>query len=123
MVMPDGSTQPLTSLSIRATEYTVGSNGPKAMPAVLPPTSGYTYCMEVSADEALTGGAASVNLSQPVHTYVDDFIGFPVGSAVPSGYYNRQTGQWVASENGRVIRILSITGGMANIDTDGDGSA
>jgi RHS repeat-associated protein len=123
MVMPDGSTQPLTSLSIRATEYTVGSNGRKAMPAVLPPTSAYTYCVEVSADEALAGGAVSVNLNQPIYTYVDDFIGFPVGGAVPSGYYNRQTGQWVASENGRVIRILSITGGMVDVDSDGDGSA
>ena len=65
MVMSDGSTQPLTSLSIRATEYTVGPNGPKAMPAELPPTSGYTYCVEVSADEALTVGATSVNLNQP----------------------------------------------------------
>ena len=50
-VMPDGSTQPLTTLSVRATEYTVGPNGPKAMPASLPPTSGYTYAVELSADE------------------------------------------------------------------------
>jgi len=123
MVLPDGSTQPLTTLSIRATEYTTGPNGPKTMPGELPPTSGYTYCIEVSADEALTAGAASVNLSQPVYTYVENFIGFPVGSAVPAGYYNRQTGQWVPSENGRVIRLISINGGMADIDTDGDGNA
>ena len=123
MVLPDGSTQPLTTLSIRATEYTTGPNGPNTMPGELPPTSGYTYCIEVSADEALTEGATSVNLSQPVYTYVENFIGFPVGSAVPAGYYDRKTGQWVPSANGRVIRIISITSGLADIDTDGDGNA
>ena len=123
MVMPDGSTQPLTTLSVRATEYTVGPNGPKAMPAELPPTSGYTYCVELTADEALSAGAVDVRFEQPLYFYVEDFIGFPVGGAVPAGYYDKQRGQWVASENGRVIRILSITGGMAEIDTDGDGIA
>jgi RHS repeat-associated protein len=123
MVMPDGSTQPLTSLNVRATEYTIGPNGPKAMPAELPPTSGYTYAVELSADEALLTGASSVHFDRPFYFYVEDFIGFPVGGAVPSGYYDRQTGQWIASENGRVIRILSITGGLADIDTDGDGNA
>jgi RHS repeat-associated protein len=123
MVMPDGSTQPLTSLSIRATEYTVGPNGPKAMPAVLPPTTGYTYCVELSADEALSAGAANVTFDRPLYFYVEDFIGFPVGSAVPAGYYDRNQGKWVASKNGRVIRILSITGGTADIDTNGDGNA
>jgi RHS repeat-associated protein len=123
LVMANGSTRSINSLSVRATEYTVGSNGPKAMPAELPKTSGYTYCVEVSADEATASGAASVRFDQPYYFYLDDFIGFPVGSAVPAGYYDKQKGQWVASENGRVIRILSITGGLTDIDTDGDGSA
>ncbi|HSB68690.1 MAG TPA: Ig-like domain-containing protein [Candidatus Methylomirabilis sp.] len=41
--LPGGGTQPLTTLSVRATEYTVGPNGPKAMPAPLPANTGYTY--------------------------------------------------------------------------------
>lgn len=48
MTLPDGSTKPLTNLSVRATEYTVGPNGRDAMPAELPPTSGYTYAAELS---------------------------------------------------------------------------
>ena len=36
MVLPDGTTRPLTTLNVRATEYTVGDSGPKAMPAPLP---------------------------------------------------------------------------------------
>src|SRR5207247_2111096 len=43
MVLPDGSTSPLTQLHVRATEYTVGPNGPKAMPAPPPPPSRYPY--------------------------------------------------------------------------------
>ena len=123
MVMPDGSTQSLGSLNIRATEYTVGPNGPKAMPGQLPPASGYTYAVELSADEAIAAGAKQVTFSQPVYVYVDNFIGFPVGETVPSGYYDRGIGQWIASQNGRVINILSITGGLADIDTNGDGLA
>ena len=123
MVMPDGSTQSLGSINVRATEYTVGPNGPKAMPGQLPPASGYTYAVELSADEAIAAGAKHVTFSQPVYVYVDNFIGFPVGGPVPTGYYDRSTGQWIASQNGRVINILSITGGLADIDTNGDGLA
>ncbi len=72
MVMPDGSTQPLTTLNVRLTEYTVGENGPEAMPGALPPTSGYTYALELSADEALAAGATQVTFSQPLPIYVDN---------------------------------------------------
>jgi len=121
MVFPDGSTQPLSSLDVRATEYTVGDTGPEAMPAELPPTSGYTYCVELTADEALAAGATDVTFDKPLYFYVEDFIGFPVGTAVPTGYYDRQSGEWVGCENGRVIEVLGITGDLADLDTDGDG--
>jgi RHS repeat-associated protein len=122
MVMPDGSTQSLSSINVRATEYTVGPNGPNAMPDELPPTSGYTYAVEITADEALAAEATDVRLDRPAYFYLEDFIGFPVGSAVPTGYYDRQQGQWIASENGRVIEVLSITAGLADLDTNGDGA-
>ncbi|MDN3513168.1 MAG: carboxypeptidase regulatory-like domain-containing protein [Candidatus Brocadia sp.] len=121
MTLTDGSTQPLTILHIRATEYTVGANGPKAMPGELPPSSGYTYCVDLTADEAMAAGATSVHFSQPVPFYVENFVGFPVGSLVPTGFYDRSKGQWVASDNGRVVKIIDITGGVANLDTNGDG--
>lgn len=56
MVLADGSTQPLTSLHVRATEYTVGANGLNTMPGALPPNSGYTYAVELSVDEAIAAG-------------------------------------------------------------------
>jgi RHS repeat-associated protein len=123
MLLPNGSTQALTSLHIRATEFTVGPNGPKAMPAPLPPTSGYTYCVDLSADEALAAGATTVNFSQPVSLYFENFLNFPVGTIIPSGFYDPATKMWVPSTNGRVIRIVAITLGLAYIDVDGDGYA
>src|SRR4029079_5484540 len=106
----------------RATEYTVGSNGPATMPAALPPTSGYTYAVELSADEAIASGAAGITFNQPLFNYVQNFLGFPVGSIVPAGYYDRQRGAWIPSENGRVVKITAINGGTAEVDTVGGGS-
>ena len=122
LVMPDGSTRPVATLTVRATEYTVGPNGPKAMPAELPPTSAYTYCVEFSADEALAAGAKGIQFNQPVIAYLENFLNFPVGIGVPVGYYDRVKGVWVPSPDGRVIQIISITGGLADLDTDGDGT-
>ena len=123
MVLPDGSTQPLTSLNVRATEYTVGPNGPRAMPAKLPPTSGYTYAVEVSIDEALAANATTVRFTRPVPFYVENFLNFPVGGIAPVGVYDRQKGAWMAQPNGRVIKILGVTGDLADLDVTGDGAA
>lgn len=94
------------------------------MPAPLPTTSGYTYAVELSADQAIAAGAASVTFSAPVPFYVENFLDFPVGGVVPAGYYDRLAGAWVASDNGRIVKILSIDGsGRAQLDVDGDASA
>jgi RHS repeat-associated protein len=122
-VMPDGSTVPVSQLNIRATEYTVGDTGPEAMPGLLPPSSGYTYALEYSVDEAQAAGAVDVEFSQPLYHYVENFLNFPVGMLVPMGYYDRLEGAWFPSTNGQVIQIVAISGGLADLDTDGDGAA
>jgi len=105
----------LTTITARATEYAT----PESMPARLPPTTAHTYCAELSAD-----GAERVRFDKPVVVWVDNFLGFPVGEAVPSGYYDRDRGVWVASENGRVVRLLDTDGdGVTDaLDADGDGN-
>ena len=123
MSLPDGSTSPLGTFHVRATEYTVGATGGMAMPAELPPTTGYTYAVELSVDEAVIAGAGRVSFSQPVPVYLENFLGIAVGLAVPSGYYDRTLAAWIPSDDGRVIRVLSTTGGIAAIDTNGDGIA
>lgn len=106
------------TIHVRATEYTVGPNGPKMMPAVLPPAVGYTYCVDLSVDEAET-----VSFNQPVYFYVENFLNFPVGGIVPVGYYDYNKAAWIPSENGRIIRILNVNDGMAEVDVNGDGQA
>ncbi|MBI4584689.1 MAG: PKD domain-containing protein [Planctomycetes bacterium] len=123
MVLPDGSTQPLTSLDLRATEFTVGPGGPQAMPGDLPPTSAYTYAVELAVDEAMAAGAVDVRFSTPLPFYVENFLGFPVGTTVPLGSYDRTRGVWIPAESGKVIGVLSVTGGLADLDIDGDGLA
>jgi RHS repeat-associated protein len=123
----DGSLQPVSSLSFRSTEYTVGASGPQSMPGNLPAASAYTYAVEMGADEASINGkkiaGRDVVFSRPVISYVTNFLKFPIGISVPTGYYDNDKGQWVAIDSGRVIKILSIAGGLANLDIDGSGTA
>jgi RHS repeat-associated protein len=121
--MSDGTMHPANSLNIRATEFTVGPMGPKAMPGVLPPNSAYTYCVDLTADEATMAGATSVEFDQLVYLYLENFLHFDVGIDVPSGFYNKARGLWEAGPSGRIIKIVSITAGAADLDVDGDGNA
>ena len=124
LVLPDGSTQAISALNVRATEYTVGDTGPEAMPGELPPNSGYTYAVEFSVDEALAAGAVDVRFNQPVINYLENFLDLPVGGIVPVGYYDRLEGRWVPSDNGLIIQILRINdNGLAVLDVDGSGQA
>jgi len=93
----------LTTIITRATEFTTA----ESMPAILPPTSAYTYCVELGVD-----GAQRVRFEKPIITWIDNFLGFDVGEIVPVGYYDRDRGVWVPSDNGVVVKLL---------DTDNDG--
>jgi len=103
LVDENGNTlQELTTITTRATEFTT----PESMPAKLPPTSAYTYCVELSVD-----GAERVRFQKPVVIWVDNFLGFDVGVAVPVGTYDRDRGVWIPELNGLVVKLL---------DTDND---
>lgn len=121
MILQDGSTHPLPTISVRATEYTVGPNGPAAMPAVLPPSSFYTYAVELSADEALAAGARRVEFDHPVWLYVDNFLNFPTGIPVPVAYYDLEKSAWVPSQDGLVVQVISIQGEQVLLDVEGKG--
>jgi RHS repeat-associated protein len=120
MRLADGSQRPLSSMGVRATEFTVGSGGPEAMPGELPSTSAYTYAAELSVDEARAAGATRVDFDKPIAVYVDNFLDMPVGTHVPLGYYDRARGTWVAAQDGRVIKLLDA-GPTPTVDADGDG--
>ncbi|WP_144304698.1 hypothetical protein, partial [Oceanidesulfovibrio indonesiensis] len=57
-------------------------------------------------------GTEHVRFDKPVVGWLNNFLDFPVGTIVPSGYYDREKAVWVPSENGLVVQLL---------DTDGDG--
>ena len=122
MTLADGSKQNINTATLRATEYTVGENGPAAMPGTLPATSAYTYALELSLDEAIAAGATNVEFDHALPFYVENFLNFPTGEVVPVGYYNRETSQWVPSENGRIVEILDIVNGKAILDVEGNGT-
>ena len=128
IIQPDGQKKALKSLNVRVTEYTVGPRGPEAMPAPLPPTTGYTYAFELSADEVQGDGGVKVDgkdvlLTRPIYHYVENYLNFPVGTIVPVGYYDNTKATWVPSESGRVIKVRAIRGGLAELDVDGKDQA
>ena len=92
---------------MRVTEFTDGDQGDEAMPGSLPANSGYTYAAEFSVDEALKAGATQVDFDKPLINYTENFIGAPSAAPCPTGYYDRETAEWKAAKNGRVIKVLS----------------
>ena len=120
-VMNDGSREPLSSLSVTVTEYPFGSS--KASPGTSVTKTGVFYGLDFEVAEATKLGASHVEFSTPVSVFVENFLGLPVGTSLPLGYYDRALGQWQNGKTGQVIQILDVTGGTATVDANGDGSA
>lgn len=121
--MDDGQLQPLVGGTVRVTEYTVGDSGPERMPASLPDATAYTWAAEYQVDEASGQGVDHVLFSKPVVSYLDNFLGSPVGMEIPVGTYEPSTGKWEGDPDGRVIEILDEVAGKAVIDVTGFGAA
>jgi hypothetical protein len=121
--LPDGTLELLSTLNVRLTQYPVEALGLSALPADFPAAGVSTYAFEVNADEAINSGG-SVEFSEPLTFYVDNFLGLPAGVSVALDYYNQSLLEWSSEDSGVVIEILAITdGGLAEVDTDGDGAA
>jgi RHS repeat-associated protein len=103
----------LGTITTRATEFPT----PESMPAILPPNSAFTHCVELSVDNA-----ERIRFDKPVIIWIDNFLGFNVGSMVPVGYYDRDRGVWVPCQNGLVVKLLDTdTDGIVDsLDADGD---
>jgi hypothetical protein len=118
LLVPSESMNTVEDFTLQITEYTVGEQGPEAMPAQLPPASGYTYAVEFTAE-----GAENSRFEPSLAHYVENFLDFPVGGAVPTGYYDRDRAAWIPANNGRIIEVLEITNGFAILDINGSGQA
>jgi RHS repeat-associated protein len=120
MVLANDTKEAAKTLSLRITEFTVGDGGRRAMPDELPPTSVYTYALEVSADEAIEKGAKTIELSKPAALYLDNYRGFPVSTLIPLGFYHRDRALWEPEPDGIVLQIVGVDNGLAQLDFDGD---
>ena len=118
-----GRLSEVNEVNVRFSEYTVGEFGPQAMPSPLPPNSAYTYAVEISVDEAggRKVGGRDVVFDEPVALHVDNFMGYPVGGGVPTGYYDNDASAWVAVPDGLIIGVLAVDDGKLVLDLTGDG--
>ena len=105
--------------TLRLTEYTRGDRGKEAMPGDLPPRSAYTFACSFAFDEAPDD---RVTFDKPVYAYVEDFLGFPRGTVVPSGSFAGDQNVWDREASGRVVGVVG-TGPSFGLDGTGDGKA
>ncbi len=120
---PVDSLVAINGITVRVQEYSVGTDGERALPAPLPSTVAYSFAFELQADEVISRGAARAQLSQPATLLLENVINFPEGMSIPLGYYDRTNAAWLPSDNGQVIRIVGKDTGYARIDWNGDGVA
>jgi RHS repeat-associated protein len=128
--LEDETTEPLSSFTVRITEYPLETGSverwvrsARFAPGTLPVTGGIHYGLEFTVEEARALGARKVGFSKPVALYVENFLGLPVGAPVPLGYYDRTSAGWETAAGGRVVRVLGVDAGEAELDFDGDGVA
>jgi RHS repeat-associated protein len=128
--LADGSTEPLKDLHVRLTEYPFEPRNDETLdepsrflPGTAPRTGSLSWGVEATIDEAQELGATTVEFSTPASILLENFLRLPVGSPIPLGYYERGKGHWQGEDAGHVIKLLSVTDGEADVDTDGDGKA
>ena len=128
MHLEGGGTVDLETMNVRITEFTVGPDGPKAMPGPLPKESLYTYAFEINADEAIAAHAPSITFSTPLIYYVDNFLRFPAGTTIPLGSFSRDgetvescgaASAWIASDSGVALDVVGESSGAAQVDVTG----
>jgi RHS repeat-associated protein len=127
LLLPDGSHKKLSELHLRVTEYPFDTETPP-MPGATArfapgpiPVGSLNYSLNFTVDEAEEFDAVRVEFSKPVAYYVENFLGLPVGSSVPLRSYNPETSEWETLEPGRVVEVVGVSDGKAELDIDGDG--
>ncbi len=121
---PNATVDTLTSINVRATEFTVGENGESAMPGELPPSSQYTYAVQVTADQQTGEAGATLTFTQPVPVYVENFLDLDSLKTVPVGVYNPDSSKWLPRPNGLMVKVTGTDAqGRALLDINGDGIA
>ncbi|MBT6488733.1 MAG: hypothetical protein HOK97_03160, partial [Deltaproteobacteria bacterium] len=111
---------------VQLTEFTTDDSGRDQMPGALPPTSDYTYAIDLFIHQGVlkedgvdvkffdqAGGESDVLF------WEENFLGFPVGSRVPTGYFDDVRDTWVAIEDGFFVEVTDIVDGKAVLNLGG----
>jgi YD repeat-containing protein len=120
-VTSDGD-KPLNRLTLSVAEYSVGPHGAAALPALPPAGAGYAYAVEVADEETRDSEAHEVRFSKPLIQYVDNVLKFPVGAELPQARYDAERSVWIPGPSGRVVKVVGIKDGLAELDIDGKGA-
>lgn len=121
-ILAEGGQQPLPAFTVRATEYTVGSDPASRLPAPLPDGIDPTYVLDLAVDELSVLGATGVTFDPPLPAHVENFRGFPTGTVLLAASWDPEALLWRPEEDGRVVEILAESAGSAILDTDGTGN-
>ncbi|HKY34627.1 MAG TPA: RHS repeat-associated core domain-containing protein [Polyangiaceae bacterium] len=128
--LADGSEEELKELHVRLAEYPLELPSAETIdepsrfaPGTSPHPGSLSWGIEATIDEAQALGATTVEFSTPASVLVENFLGLPVGSPIPMGYYERGKGHWQKEQAGRVIQVVGVTDDEADVDVDGDGEA
>ncbi|CAA6807854.1 MAG: odd Oz/ten-m homolog 4 [uncultured Campylobacterales bacterium] len=116
LVKPDGSKSNLTELNFRSTEFTT----PESMPSTLPPTTAFTYCIDMDTIEA--NNTDSIIFDKNITIFVDNFLEVQVGEIVPAGYYDANKSRWIGIQNGIIVKAIdsNADGEVDGLDITGD---
>ena len=110
---------------VQLTEFTTDESGRDQMPGALPPTSDYTYAIDLFIHQGvLKENGIDVKFFNQAGEESDvlweeNFLGFPVGSRVPTGFFDDVRDTWVAIEDGFFVEVIDIVDGKAVLNLGG----
>ena len=122
LVFPDGD-KPLNRLALSAVEYDIGRHGAAALPVPPPPGAAASYAIDLGTDEPLETGATEVKFNKPLLQYVENSLNLPAGTFLPLAHFDGERSLWTPSPPGRVVRVVGVKDGLAELDVDGKGQA
>jgi len=100
------------ALYLRLTDVTRFGN--EALPAPLPRAWSDSSMVVLTADNYEAG----LTFSENMPLYLPDAHQFPIGTSVPVGRYSQEKSRWLPAGTGRVLQLVGVENGMADLGLD-----
>ena len=104
------------ALYLRLTDVTRFGND--ALPAPLPRAWSGSSVVVLTEDNYEAG----LTFAENMPLYLPDAHQFPIGTSVPVGRYSQEKGRWLPAGTGRVLRLVGVENGMADLSLDAAGT-